>query len=109
MPRSSRPYAVPRGATYSTVQPNRPRQRAPTRPSGLRSARAYGTAPYCGTRPLDDENEIHLSELGFAGGGQAATLSRERYRDRPLELERSLITVFDEPMDLEDSYLPEAP
>jgi hypothetical protein len=59
--------------------------------------------PYCGNRPLNEENEIHLSELGFAGGGPNRNFESRTLPRRPLELarelERLLITAFDEPMD----------
>ena len=58
---------------------------------------------YCGNRPLSEEAEIHLSELGFVGGGPGRNFEARALPRRPLELaralERVLVTAYGEPMD----------
>jgi hypothetical protein len=59
--------------------------------------------PYCGNRPLREENEIYLSELGFAGGGPHHNFESRSVPRRPEELaryiDRVVTTAFDEPTD----------
>jgi hypothetical protein len=59
--------------------------------------------PYCGDRPLSEETEIHLSELGFAGGGRERNFESHSLPGRPLELARELehllLLAYDEPID----------
>ena len=65
---------------------------------------------YCGNRPLSEENEIHLSGLGFVGGGHLRNFESRalpaRPRDLALLLERVLMTAFDEPPDFAIAIYP---
>ena len=55
---------------------------------------------YCGNRPLDEEQEIFLNELGFVGGGSHRNFERRALpvhpRDLALLLERALVAAFNE-------------
>jgi hypothetical protein len=66
--------------------------------------------PYCGNRPLSEESEIHLSDLGFVGGGPLRNFESRTLPRRPHEvaalLERLLITAFNEPADFAIAVYP---
>jgi hypothetical protein len=66
--------------------------------------------PYCGNRPLSEENEICLSELSFVGGGDHRNFESRSLPRRPAELarlmERALMAAFDEPKDFAIAIYP---
>jgi len=66
--------------------------------------------PYCGNRPLTEESEIHLSELGFVGGGLLRNFECHLLPGRAHEiaalLERLLVLAYDEPADFAVAIYP---
>jgi len=66
--------------------------------------------PYCGNRPLTEEKEIRLSEMGFVGGGPHRNFESHDVGRRPKDLarllEKLLVSTFDEPSDFAVAVYP---